>query len=737
VFTQLQSKMRTLSGAAMNLLNASSFSVFKATSSTTDVATITAGTGGTPSTVDLQVFQLATSQKLASTPQGSATAAMGWTGKFTVNSKEISVGAGDTLQDIAQKLNSADAGVTASVVTGNGQSYLTLTSKTSGKSGSMSLADVSGDQVLHKLGFVTGTVGETTTNVKFGTQSVNFSSASAKLGDLLGLDGKTGVTGDIKAYQANLDAVQGNHDLYNSLSHGSTFTLTVKNGADPVDVKVSLNDNLNTIADKFNKAFGEDVVSVKTDASGSHLNFDSDRLSVGSDPLGIFKGTRETSSSTQSIVASSVLVQAQDAQYTMDGLSFTSGTNTITNAVGGATVTLLKAAADGSAKSKLEVSSDYGAVEKNLQSFADNFNGVLGYIKDASQFDAKTFASGPLFGNATANAISDELGRMIFQNIPGLTGTYKSLSSLGFGYNTDGQLSINNTTLETALKANPTAVAAVFQAVGSSSAADLKFVGSTAKTVSNGGHTPYKVNITQAATSSSLLKDINASYFGSFGGSITIKGDSIPETTITFEPGKSISDIATAINANSVLKNSLTASVDTDGRLKLVSKLYGSPSAFTATSTADSYFTNNNLTPNNTYTAGLDVLGTINGEAATGRGQTLTGATGNKNTEGLQVNYTGSALGLVGDISLTKGMAALMQERVDAMTLDAKGIFKSTQSTLQAQYDDMTASIGRLGTLNANREAALRAKFTAMEAAIQKAKDQGGQLTSMLSSLSA
>jgi hypothetical protein len=41
---------------------------------------------------------------------------------------------------------------------------------------------------------------------------------------------------------------------------------------------------------------------------------------------------------------------------------------------------------------------------------------------------------------------------------------------------------------------------------------------------------------------------------------------------------------------------------------------------------------------------GLDVQGEINGEEATGVGQILTGNTGNSNTDGLAIRYTGEAL---------------------------------------------------------------------------------------------
>lgn len=734
VFSQLKDKLRTLSGAALSLTNNGAFQAFSATTSSPEVATITTGTNGSPAAFDLQVFKLATSMKLASQPQGAANAALGKTGSFVVNGKEISVTSGDTLQDMATKLNNADAGVTATVVTGNNQSYLTISSKTSGAAGAISLADKSGT-VLKDLGLVTGaTAGSTTT---WATKSFNVSTPSSRLGDLLGLDGQAGNIDDIKAYQRNLDAVQGNHDLYNSLSHSSSFTLKMLNGADPVDVKIDLNDSLDTIAKKMNSAFGEDFVGVEQDTTGFHLNFKSERVSVVEDPLGLITGTKSSSTGSQTIPTSAILVQGQDAEYSLDGLRFTSGSNTIQNAAGGATITLLKAAADGSAKTKVEVKADYEAVKKNLQSFADNYNGVMQFIKDASQFNKETFATGPLFGNNTSRMIEDELTRKVFQPIEGLSGTYKSLSSLGFQFESDGKLSLNSTTIENALKAGSDAVAKVFQSMGTSTSESLKYVASTNKTKATGTGAGYDVQITQVATKATLSKDINAGYLSQFGGSITLKGGSIADTTIAIEPGKTIADVAALINNSSALKASFSATVGSDGKLEITSLNYGTAGNFTMTTTLDAYYTNQGAAPKDSMVDGKDVAGTINGESATGRGQYLTGDKKDGSAEGMQIQYTGTTLGSAGRVTLIKGMATQFMERVDNMTLDTGGIFKTAQDALQGQYDDMGKAITRLTTLAENRKSILQAKFLAMEDAIQRSKSQGQQLSGLIANLGA
>ena len=71
-----------------------------------------------------------------------------------INGKTVSVASTDTLSDIVAKINSADAGVNASLLNISGtQSCLTLQSTGAGSSG-ITLADGTGSTVLESLGLL-------------------------------------------------------------------------------------------------------------------------------------------------------------------------------------------------------------------------------------------------------------------------------------------------------------------------------------------------------------------------------------------------------------------------------------------------------------------------------------------------------------------------------------------------------------------------------------------------------
>ena len=81
-------------------------------------------------------------------------------------------------------------------------------------------------------------------------------------------------------------------------------------------------------------------------------------------------------------------------------------------------------------------------------------------------------------------------------------------------------------------------------------------------------------------------------------------------------------------------------------------------------------------------TTGKDVLGTLDGEAATGRGSVLTGDAGNTNTDGLKVIHSGTVAGASGTVTVQNNILTLQI-----------GAFSGETATLQ--IDDLSA--GKLG----------------------------------------
>ena len=114
---------------------------------TTGTGTIAAGT------YSIEVSKLATAEQIASDPQTSSDTALGFSGNMVINGTTVSVASTDTLSDIVTNINTADAGVNASLLNLSTGSCLTIESTGTGSS-SITLADGTGSTVLESLGLV-------------------------------------------------------------------------------------------------------------------------------------------------------------------------------------------------------------------------------------------------------------------------------------------------------------------------------------------------------------------------------------------------------------------------------------------------------------------------------------------------------------------------------------------------------------------------------------------------------
>ena len=129
-FNELKGKLDSFYKKAGDLDKITAFDVFKGTSSSEEIATITGATGGTSGNYDVVVKQLASTMKVASHSFASGTADVNLAGKFklsvsaaalaaapNVPEVEVEIVDGDSLRDIANKINRANGGgAKASVV---------------------------------------------------------------------------------------------------------------------------------------------------------------------------------------------------------------------------------------------------------------------------------------------------------------------------------------------------------------------------------------------------------------------------------------------------------------------------------------------------------------------------------------------------------------------------------------------------------------------------------------------
>lgn len=154
-YGKLKTALANLQTAAVKLATPSKLAAYTATSSDATIATATTASNASPGTYAINVTQLAKAQKSFSTPFASATAFGQGSLDFTVNGTPHSISLTDqasySINDLRAKINTANIGVTAAVVSGTGGDRLVLSGTSEGSAGAFTLAVTSGDANLNAL----------------------------------------------------------------------------------------------------------------------------------------------------------------------------------------------------------------------------------------------------------------------------------------------------------------------------------------------------------------------------------------------------------------------------------------------------------------------------------------------------------------------------------------------------------------------------------------------------------
>ena len=157
-----------------------------------------------------------------------------------------------------------------------------------------------------------------------------------------------------------------------------------------------------------------------------------------------------------------------NAQFTINGISYQRGSNTIDDAITGVTLDLV-----GEGSSIVKISSDTSAIGDKITALVEAYNEAMSEISSNAAYNEETGESGTLNGLSTFTSIKAQLNTILFGSIDGLSGEYDSLIGLGLEYNRDGSISIDETALNNALAEHPDSVKELFVGTGDGSIAGL------------------------------------------------------------------------------------------------------------------------------------------------------------------------------------------------------------------------------------------------------------------------
>jgi flagellar hook-associated protein 2 len=215
---------------------------------------------------------------------------------------------------------------------------------------------------------------------------------------------------------------------------GQDFVITIGAG----------NDSLTGLADAINASGSGVAASIVTDTNGARLVLKGPVGAAGSFTL---DGNVQGAQITQ-------VQAAQDASVRIDGISYTSPSNTFSDVIPGIKLTLKKAAPGtlislGSARPT-------DAIRQTLGDFVSVFNTLKINV------GAARTATG---GNQALRSLDRQLSQLISQSL-GNGATLDTLSNIGIATNRDGSISLNTAVFDAAIAKDADAVEALFAPAG-------------------------------------------------------------------------------------------------------------------------------------------------------------------------------------------------------------------------------------------------------------------------------
>lgn len=233
-------------------------------------------------------------------------------------------------------------------------------------------------------------------------------------------------------------------------SSGTTADIAITAGS---------NDTLTTLAASINSQSTANSwgisASVVTDANGA-------RLAIYSQASGS-PGALSVANNTTSLTFEPP-VGGTNADISVNGIPYASTSNTVTGAIPDVTLTLTTA--DPDTPVTVAVGADTTDITNAISNFVSSYNTVIGDLNSQFTVNATTSQQGPLGSDSSLRLLqSSLLSDATYTTSDSLSESsgINNLAALGITMNNDGTLSLDSSTLSSALSSNPAAVQNFFQ----------------------------------------------------------------------------------------------------------------------------------------------------------------------------------------------------------------------------------------------------------------------------------
>lgn len=271
--------------------------------------------------------------------------------------------------------------------------------------------------------------------------------------------------------QQQIDVASGIADTDTTTLGTGTISFTV----DGEEVELTLdseNNTLTELASDINKLDIGLTATIVNDGSANPYNLVITADESGEDNAITYDFTGYTAGDIDLSTELTTEQAALNAELTLNGISISSSSNLVSEAITGVTINLLDAHSDSGESARLTVSTDVDAIVEDVREFVDAYNKVQGFIDSQFDYDTEGGAGGVLFGDFTVSSVRSQLQQVVTSAVDN-DNTFGSLGAIGILTSSDGTLSIDESDLKDAIEDNPDQVIDLFVEGGGGILEDL------------------------------------------------------------------------------------------------------------------------------------------------------------------------------------------------------------------------------------------------------------------------
>ncbi|MGQ9846335.1 MAG: flagellar filament capping protein FliD [Bacteroidales bacterium] len=729
----INKKLLSLKTASQTLNRSKHFNLFKkilisnTTTDADDILSVNPGDDASPGTYQIKVNSLAYAQKISSSNFASKTLALNLSGDIIIGGRTVKISTSDNLSTLRDKINAVNSGnnaskVTASIIYYSGEGYrLILTSDLEGSSG-ISLLNGGPSNLLGELGFVDSSEKNAKNIVNGGHKSDAFSDS----------EGAIGGTGLL--------------NLTNPQS--GIITITISGVSKSVTIDLA-NDSLRNIKDSINSAFSGVFSSnpasiiTETDKKGNTYY----RL--------LIEGNEISYIDSNNILETLGILKRggfSDERGVTGDISNTSGGNYIT------LETLIK---------EIDGYNDYSSGDTIEFSGIDTFGNTVNYsfqINDLTTIGDLLTAIENQYGSVRAQITEDGRVRIIDNEI-GDTDLSVILTPSKSSIKFDSDHNFG--TLST-IRARQIQVGA--DANFTIDGVEITTSSNTINDIIPGVSLQLKKASSDTTVTLTLVRDYDSildkikEFVKAYNEVMEAIDNQLKYNKETEEQGGPLfgDNNLRLIKSNliQIILNKITGLSDNFSSIGLIGINIGTDSKLTIDEdTLNSYLetnfddvrrlfvadwssTRSDLsyiyhtidTRAGTYEINIDSIEPMSGYFVTegdasGNGEFLTGISGN--AKGLVIKYSGEDIGKIGSLTLTYGIAELIDRLLYKVTDSIDGTISVKIGTIQETIKDLNSNIENMEIRIERKMAELERQFIAMETALSTLQSQMNWLAKM------